>query len=69
MTTQDSDISVLMDPPAKSSERDIALSLQARLSHLLSSILQSMYHRLDKDYELIFSKLSIRRKRHSSVHS
>lgn len=46
MTTQDSDISVLMDPPAKSSERDIALSLQARLSHLLSSILQSMYCRL-----------------------
>lgn len=42
MTTQDSDISVSMDPPATLSHRDVALSLQARLSQLLSFILQSM---------------------------
>ncbi|CAI7642000.1 unnamed protein product [Penicillium manginii] len=43
MTTQDSDISVSMDPPATLSHRDVALSLQARLSQLLSFILQTVY--------------------------
>lgn len=43
MATQDSDISVLMDPPETSSNRDVTLGLQARLSHLLSTILQSMW--------------------------
>lgn len=39
MTTQDTDISTLIDPPDTCSYRDVALSLQAKLSHLLSSIL------------------------------
>ncbi|GMF75378.1 unnamed protein product [Aspergillus oryzae] len=39
MTTQDSDITTLIDPPSTCSERDVTLSLQVRLSHLLSSIL------------------------------
>lgn len=42
MTTQDSDISAVMDTPTAPSHRDVTLSLQARLSHLLTTILQSM---------------------------
>ncbi|KAF7621143.1 hypothetical protein AFLA_011453 [Aspergillus flavus NRRL3357] len=43
MTTQDSDITTLIDPPSTCSERDVTLSLQVTLSHLLSSILTSIY--------------------------
>ncbi|KAE8138985.1 Zn(II)2Cys6 transcription factor [Aspergillus pseudotamarii] len=43
MTTQDSDITTLIDPPSTCSQRDVTLSLQIRLSHLLSSILTSIY--------------------------
>ncbi|KAE8420921.1 Zn(II)2Cys6 transcription factor [Aspergillus pseudocaelatus] len=43
MTTQDSDITTLIDPPSTCSQRDVTLSLQVRLSHLLSSILTSIY--------------------------
>lgn len=40
MSTQDSDISTPIEP-STISHRDVALSLQAKLSHLLSSILTS----------------------------
>ncbi|KNG91257.1 Zn(II)2Cys6 transcription factor [Aspergillus nomiae NRRL 13137] len=43
MTTQDSDITTLIDPPSSCPQRDVTLSLQVRLSHLLSSILTSIY--------------------------
>ena len=39
MTIQDSDITTLLDPPNSCSQRDGTLSLQVRLSHLLSFIL------------------------------
>ncbi|OGM47217.1 Zn(II)2Cys6 transcription factor [Aspergillus bombycis] len=43
MTTQDSDITTLIDSPSTCSQRDVTLSLQVRLSRLLSSILTSIY--------------------------
>ncbi|KAE8355439.1 Zn(II)2Cys6 transcription factor [Aspergillus coremiiformis] len=43
MTTQDSDITTVVDPPSACSQRDATLSLQVRLSHLLSFILTSIY--------------------------
>ncbi|GKZ67843.1 hypothetical protein AnigIFM50267_002395 [Aspergillus niger] len=42
MSTQDSDISTPIEP-STISHRDVALSLQAKLSHLLSSILTTVY--------------------------
>lgn len=39
MTTQDSDITTVIDPPNMSSPQDTSLSLQVRLSHLSSLIL------------------------------
>ncbi|KAI9929625.1 hypothetical protein MW887_001099 [Aspergillus wentii] len=39
MTTHDSDITTLVDPPSACSQQDATLSLQVRLSQLLSSIL------------------------------
>lgn len=44
MTTDDSDITTLINPPNTSSQRDVTLSLQVRLSRLLSFILSSMYN-------------------------
>lgn len=41
MTTQDSDITTLIDPPNTCSQRDATVSLEVRLSHLLSVILTS----------------------------
>ncbi|KAK2761328.1 hypothetical protein FQN54_001850 [Arachnomyces sp. PD_36] len=43
MTTQDSDITTLIDPPSTCSQRDATASLEVRLSHLLSSILTTIY--------------------------
>ncbi|KAE8420420.1 hypothetical protein BDV36DRAFT_281516 [Aspergillus pseudocaelatus] len=43
MMTQDSDISTPIDPPSTCSHRDIVMSLQAKLSHLLSNILNTVY--------------------------
>ncbi|RMJ22234.1 putative transcription factor [Aspergillus sp. HF37] len=43
MTTQDSDITTLVDPPTACSQQDATLSLQVGLSHLLSFILTSIY--------------------------
>ncbi|KAF7595575.1 hypothetical protein BBP40_005610 [Aspergillus hancockii] len=43
MTTQDSDITTLVEPPSTCSQRDATLSLQVNLSQLLSSILTSIY--------------------------
>lgn len=42
MSAQDSDISTPIEP-CTASHRDVALSLQAKLSHLLSSILTSEF--------------------------
>lgn len=42
MMTQDSDISTPIGPPSTCSHRDIVMSLQAKLSHLLLNILNSM---------------------------
>lgn len=39
MTTQDSDITTLVDAPSTCSQRDATLSLQVKLSYLLSFIL------------------------------
>lgn len=39
MTTQDSDITTLLDPPRTCSQRDITVSLQVRLSRLRDFIL------------------------------
>lgn len=46
MSMQDRDISTPIEP-CSTSHQDVALSLQAKLSHLLSSILTSMYPMLD----------------------
>jgi proline utilization trans-activator len=43
MTTQDSDITTLVDPPTACSQQDATLSLQVGLSHLLSFILTCMW--------------------------
>ncbi|KAE8408672.1 hypothetical protein BDV37DRAFT_295264 [Aspergillus pseudonomiae] len=43
MMTQDSDISTPIDPPSTCSHRDIVMSLQAKLAHLLSNILNTVY--------------------------
>ncbi|KAF9886452.1 hypothetical protein FE257_011484 [Aspergillus nanangensis] len=43
MTIQDSDITTSWDPPSSCSQQDGTLSLQVRLSHLLSYILTSIY--------------------------
>ncbi|OJJ35927.1 hypothetical protein ASPWEDRAFT_532510 [Aspergillus wentii DTO 134E9] len=43
MTTHDSDITTLVDPPSACSQQDATLSLQVRLSQLLSSILTTIY--------------------------
>lgn len=41
MTTPDSDITTVIDPPSTCLQRDAILSLNVRLSHLLSFILTS----------------------------
>ncbi|KAH8433304.1 fungal specific transcription factor domain-containing protein [Aspergillus melleus] len=43
MTTQDDDITTVIDPPSTCSQRDATLSLHVKLSHLLSFILTSIY--------------------------
>ncbi|KAE8340570.1 hypothetical protein BDV24DRAFT_175258 [Aspergillus arachidicola] len=43
MMTQDRDISTPIDPPSTCSHRDIVMSLQAKLAHLLSNILNTVY--------------------------
>ncbi|PLB53595.1 Zn(II)2Cys6 transcription factor [Aspergillus steynii IBT 23096] len=43
MTTQDDDITTVIDPPSACSQRDATLSLHVKLSHLLSVILTSIY--------------------------
>ncbi|KAE8152978.1 Zn(II)2Cys6 transcription factor [Aspergillus avenaceus] len=43
MSTPDSDITALIDPPSALGQRDATLSLQVKLSHLLSTILASIY--------------------------
>ncbi|RAK81572.1 Zn(II)2Cys6 transcription factor [Aspergillus fijiensis CBS 313.89] len=44
MTTQDRDISTPIDPPEHCSQQDLALSLHAKLSRLLSYILSTVYN-------------------------
>ncbi|OJJ98337.1 hypothetical protein ASPACDRAFT_1857637 [Aspergillus aculeatus ATCC 16872] len=44
MTTQDRDISTPIDPPEHCSQQDLALSLHAKLSRLLSYILSTIYN-------------------------
>lgn len=43
INTQDTDITTLFDPPSTSSQRDGTLALRVKLSHLLSSIINSKY--------------------------
>ncbi|KAL5362581.1 Zn(II)2Cys6 transcription factor [Aspergillus floccosus] len=43
MTTHDSDITTSFDSPTTCSQRDATLAIQVRLSHLLSSIITSVY--------------------------
>ncbi|KZF24974.1 Zn(II)2Cys6 transcription factor [Xylona heveae TC161] len=43
MSTQDSDIATLINPPGISSQRDTTLSLQVKLSRLLAFILTTVY--------------------------
>lgn len=43
MTTPDSDITTVIDPPSTCLQRDAILSLNVRLSHLLSFILTTVY--------------------------
>lgn len=49
MTTQDRDISTPIDPPEHCSQQDLALSLHAKLSRLLSYILSSEFVPLPPD--------------------
>ena len=44
MSTQDSDITALVNIPGTSSQQDSLLGLQVRLSRLLSFIIRSMFH-------------------------
>ncbi|KAF6830286.1 hypothetical protein CPLU01_07461 [Colletotrichum plurivorum] len=43
MNTQDMDITTLLDPPSDSSPQDATLALRVKLSHLLSSIINTVY--------------------------
>lgn len=43
VTTHDSDITTLLDPPTTCSQQDATLSLQVRLSQLISTILTSKF--------------------------
>ncbi|KAH0440420.1 hypothetical protein CcaCcLH18_02444 [Colletotrichum camelliae] len=43
MNTQDIDITTLLDPPSISSPEDTTLGLRVKLSHLLSSIINTVY--------------------------
>ncbi|KAL0935937.1 uncharacterized protein CTRU02_208152 [Colletotrichum truncatum] len=43
MNTQDIDISTLLDPPSACSQQDATLGLRVKLSHLLSSIINTVY--------------------------
>lgn len=72
MTTQDDDIGTLIDPPSSCSDRDVTLSLQAKLSHLLSFILTSKFRssfQYSAMYLTLFSfKPCIKQSKPSSVH-
>ncbi|KAH9238184.1 hypothetical protein K456DRAFT_1747775 [Colletotrichum gloeosporioides 23] len=43
MNTQDIDITTLLDPPSMASPQDTTLGLRVKLSHLLSSIINTVY--------------------------